>query len=377
MLVKQGKIYYARFQFGDRETWISTHQTTEREAKRIHSRLEIEFKQKRISRKVADAIIDIAKAIVRKEMSVVGVKDALAIVDAQAYAEAYALISSLIPSPPVLASDVWAKYLASDPQLKPSTMETKRQRIEKFIAWAGERDMRQLDAYTARRFLDTLDCGDLTKNHYIGVLSSIWKESPELANPWGEYLRRSVTIKHKQPFTLDQIRAIVVYCRAKNLRFWELATQIAYYSGGRRLKEVVYFNSKSIQNGYIDLLPNKTERTGNRVRVQILPPLQPLLDQLQPDKDGYFFPEAIKRYEKARTNFNKEFTRILQAVEIHVTSAGFGFQSIRHSYVTEGIDAGIETKAIQATAGHGTLEITEGTYYHGIKDADISKLPLL
>lgn len=143
------------------------------------------------------------------------------------------------------------------------------------------------------------------------------------------------------------------------------------------MKEVVFFNASSVADGYSDLLPNKTERNQTRVRVKVLPQLQTILNELTPDQDGNFFPDMIAKYKRDRAHVNREFMSILEKMKLHVPGDGYGFHSIRHTYITEGIDAGIDVKSIQATAGQSSLKVTEGTYYHGIKDADISNRPVL
>ena len=41
------------------------------------------------------------------------------------------------------------------------------------------------------------------------------------------------------------------------------------------------------------------------------------------------------------------------------------------------MDADIDIKNIQAAVGHNSIALTEGTYYHGIRKADLSGYPAL
>ena len=93
------------------------------------------------------------------------------------------------------------KYQRSAPELKESTLRTKQQRFNRFSVWAGDRDMRELSELTCRSFLDSLNVTAQTRNNYISELSSVWKASPELDNPWTENLREKAHTVHKKAFT--------------------------------------------------------------------------------------------------------------------------------------------------------------------------------
>ena len=71
----------------------------------------------------------------------------------------------------------------------------------------------------------------------------------------------------------------------------------------------------------------------------------------------------------------REFRWILDATGIY--APGYGFHSLRHTFVTEALNAGIAVKDVQAVVGHEAVELTEGRYYHGNRSADLSAYPVL
>jgi len=298
---KRGKIYYLRLQHGGRETWISTHRTTERDARRVADRIETEFKRERQTKELAGKLLEFAKQIARKELSMEEFPTIVAQIEHEATQKALDLVDSMIPAPVFPASDLWARYMERGTDLKPSTLETKKQRFGKFIAWAGTRDMRDMSETSCRAFLRSLGAiKSHTRNNYIAELSSVWRAFPELDNPWGEHLREKLVVEHKRPFTIDQVRAILKFCKENNEKFWHSAAMIAYYTG-LRLKDVVMLERSQITpDGYIDLVPAKTSGYGKHVRIPIKSELAEELRGIRLGSLKYFFPEQVKTYNRNR-----------------------------------------------------------------------------
>lgn len=371
---KKGDTYYARFVMAGRELWFTTNQTSERQAARIAARYKSQFDKERTARSLTNSIILLAKQLATREITKAECRSILASHEQEILKESLEFIDSVFPSPPIYAADIWRKYLASSPDNKPSTLKDKEIRFNKFAAWAGDMDMGRLSFVDCKRFLKQLGVKNQTVNSYVAYFSSIWKKSPELPNPWTAELRLKATPEHKKPFTRDQVRLIVKYCSDHQLFFWEFATQLAYYTG-LRLKDVIYFSRDKITaDGFIDLIPEKTSARGKRIRIKIRPTLQKLIDAL-PRRGKYFFPEMVERYEKSRVNSSYDFQAILKALKLN--GSGYGFHSLRHTFVTEAKNAGVNTRDIQAVVGHEAIEITEGVYYHGEQNADLSAYPEL
>lgn len=377
MLKKRGKKYYAVFSTDRRERWINTEKTDRREAMKVHARLETVFQRERTARALTTALLDCVKALAHGEINRDTAKSMAVAIEAQAYNQALAVIDEFLPFPGVLAETVLEQYLQSEPELKASTKVTKLQRFRKFAAWWKDRDCRKLTDSDCRRFLDSLGTGkSQTVNNYISDLSSIWQASPELNNPWTEKLRRKNNVEHKSPFTREEISALIAYCSQTGNTFWRVAVILGYYTG-MRLKDVIFFSRFDIRSdGYISIIPEKTARTGKRVSIPIFPKLREELDNLTPETGtGYYFPEMVKRYNESRNKVCKEFLRLLDSAGLH--RSGLGFHSLRHTFVTLATDAGISTEDIQAAVGHSSVALTQNTYYHGVKSADLTGFPEL
>ena len=373
MLKKCGKNYKARFQIAGRDTTIALYQTSKRDAQRAHDIIEHELRSKRIANVLKDLILEQAKALARKEVTAEQIKSPLAAVEAMAKHAALDIIEKMLPAPPLTAAIIWQRYLGSSAAkaLKPSTMTTKEQRVDAFIRWAGDRDCTKFAARDAALFLDTLDCGNTTKRRYVTVLSSVWESSPELANPWTMALCDPERNEHKLPLSLDQIRQLCASLAYKH--DWRTAVKLGYYTG-LRLTDVVHLERSQIVDGWLDLTPRKTDnavRDGKRVRVKLPPDVLAELEAL-PLTVRYYFPDLAERYDRDRTAVNRDFMKLL--ADIGITAKGYGFHSLRHSFITEALEAGADLEDVQAIAGQESVKTTQ-IYYHGKKSADVSALP--
>ncbi len=377
-LRKLGKYYYYRCQIGGMDKLYPTGKKTEREALPIARMIKEDLLRHKRIRTLANHIIATSKIVATQELDKGILSSMLSKIESAAMAEAAEVINAYLPSRPITAAEIWQRYRRNGEKGKESTEKSREQRLDVFIKWAGERDLRDFSEIDVMQFLGTLTCKAITKKHYISDIAVVWRMAPELPKDlWKVEYAGKVTVSHKKPLSLENIRKLRDYARSRGKSFWAAAIPIAYYGGGRRLKELVYLNENQIDGDYLDLSPHKTDTTtdGRRVRVHMHPALRDVITGLTADRSGYFFPEMIKKYEMDRNRPVLEFRKMCEAVGCY--EPGVGTHSLRHSYVTMGIDAGIDEKAIAATAGHASVELTKRVYYHGIKDADISALPEL
>lgn len=374
MLVKRRRIYYLRLHHGGRETWISTGQTTEREAKRVADRIRAEFDREKQTKRITGQIIELAKSLANKQITRDEARQFAANIEREAHDIAMKLVDDILPAPPLLAAELWEAYERTAPQLKPSSLVTKKQRFGRFAEWAKERDMKELDHTAARRFLETLEVTAQTRNSYISELSSVFKASPGVPNPWIENLRQRADVKHKTPLTIDQVRQLLAHCKSTGNTFWHTAVMVGYYTG-LRLKDVIMLRRDQITaDGYLDLVPEKTERTKKRIRIKINRQLAAELASVISIGPEYF-PEQISAYNRNRSSVSRSFHTILSGAGLYLP--GIGFHSLRHTFVTEALNAGIDIRQVQSAVGHEAVKVTEGTYYHGKTNADWKDYPEL
>lgn len=375
MLLKRHGDFYARFQVNHVIKEYKLHGTSRRVAQAEHDRFKEEIRLVRIGEKIAQQQFAAAEKVLDRKLDREAMRGAFAAMRAMNMRQILAGLKDLYAPPALTAAELWGRYMdsAAARTVAETTLETKRQRFGAFIKWAGERDCASLSALDAQEFLRSLDCSALTKNHYIGELSSVWKASPDLSNPWTAALREKAEVRHKQAFTREQVKELAEFCLRKERPDWYALVLLGYYTG-LRLKDAISLLRTQVADGYIDLTPAKTARTGRRVRIPVAPQLADALAAL-PSESLEYFPKLAARYRQNRALITAEFRQFMR--QLHWYAAGVGFHSLRHTFVTEALKAGIELKTVQAVVGHISEEVTTGTYYHGERHADLSVFPAL
>lgn len=393
-LKKRGKIWYVRFQRGGHEQWISTHKTSMREAVEESEHIVAMMSRKGAAKQVSKKVLELAKMLAHASIDAETCKTRLADIERLAVLDVMPVIDSMIPAPPLRANSLLQKYLASNPKVESSTLHTRKQRANTFIRWAKNLDMRQFGKTDAMRFLKSLNTESAsTWKNYISDLSCLWQSSPDLVNPWDRELRKAASAKaapkSKSCFSIDEMRQIKTYLEEKievssdkeleKYRFWHFFLILSFHTF-LRLKDAVFANAFNIRtDGYYDFAPAKTggKTKERKVAAEIVPQLRQELDSLTPDKNGYYFPAYVEKYqstESGRSKVNKEFIDILK--ELNLYRPGAGTHSMRHGGITLALDAGNDAHEVAAIAGHG-VELTTGTYYHGRKKTHLENYPTL
>jgi integrase len=373
-LKKKNNLYYAIFQVDGKKRWIKTGQTSRRAAEKIEKRLAAELEKERNSKQLASCLIDLAKQIAYQEIDKIQSRGVLAALDWQIQRQAMEVIEELFPAPAITCDELWQKYLDTKPQIKANTLRDKEIRFNKFSLWWAGRDIREVNELGCRQFLKSLKTSKSgTINTYITNLSSTWSAWPDIPNPWGKHLRLKDNSESKSAFSIDQINAILKYCREHNLRDWEIAVTTAFYTGLRMI-DVSHLEKSELDGQYLDLCPEKTSRTRRKVRIQLKPELNTLLHSLSDNnqRNKYLLPRMAKTYDTYRRKLLQDFRDILTGSEI--IGQEYGFHSLRHTFVTQAKEAGMKNKDIQAITGQAddkTMEI----YYHGRKNVDLTLYP--
>lgn len=392
---KRGAIWYYRDQSAGHDRLISTHKKEKAAAIEAAAQIRATIERERSSRRFSAALIEVAKGMARHDLTVEAARDRLATIENEAAAEVFPSIDAMIPAPPLSPTVLWDRYMATSPKLERSTLNTKKQRFFKFAAYAEKMDVSKFDRTEALRFLRSLGAEKAqTWKNYISDLSSVWQASPDLVSPWTADLRKVASatkkaVEHKAFLSIDEMRKIKAYIEGRiaaaktekergKYRFWHFFMILSFHCFCR-LTDVVHASAFSVRSdGYFDFSPLKTDsRTGNRkVAAEIRPQLKAELESLTPGKDGYYFPDYAARYDARETGRNaidKEFTDILRACGFY--RPGFGCHSMRHGGITLAIDAGNDVEEVAAVAGHDSVSITQGTYYHGRKKTHLDNYP--
>lgn len=386
-LVKRGNYYYLRLRRGGVEEWVSTHKTSKREAEKSAERILMVFDREKATKQLARQLCQYAVALARGEISLKELSSPLAMLEAQANKAALDCIDDIFPLPAVTAMDLWERYIEVSGDVKASTLQTKRQRYMKFAEWAKDADMRTLNEIVCRRFLDSQKVSLQTRKNYISDLSSVFNAS-DIPNPWTAKLRTTLVsatptkteTKERSIVSPEQAQMVLAYCdsnpqvlvRSIPLERWAAFLRVLYYTGLRPV-DVCFLTKGEIENGFVELTPEKTSRTRKKISYKADPKLLTVLESLAPDQDGMYFPDFAAAYKKHRSETSDGFRYILKRSGL--TDLKIQLYGFRHHFITYQIESGIEDEDIEAAVGHSNKAVTYEHYYHGRKKVELNDLP--
>lgn len=237
-------------------------------------------------------------------------------------------------------------------------------------------DIGDSEAEGYARYLCSTGITNNTYNKHINGLTVVWNAvGPALgitANPWKSLPRKKLDGKRREDFTDEEIEKILSVAKGET----RTLILIGLYTG-MRMGDCARLSTSDVSD---DIIKVTTGKTGAKVCIPLHPNLTSALASAQA-KDGFFLPTLAERYSKGQnSSISRDVNRILKKCGIK-TSYGDaeknsrgkkrplrGFHSLRHTFISRCVSAGIPTHIVQALAGHASVEMTE--HYTHLKDRD-------
>lgn len=214
----------------------------------------------------------------------------------------------------------------------------------------------------ARAISKTMASG--TYNKALNALTLIWRVTARdvgvRENPWQSLARRRSDAHIRRPFTHEETDAIM------NAAEGEIKTLIAVclYTG-LRLGDACQLKWSDIKNSAVYVITAKRDR---KVTIPLHPKLQEIIGSGK--KTGYVMPAIAMRYIndiKGRSSVSRSVKRLIEKAGIKTSvECGEGrlrpdatAHSLRHTFVTRAIEAGVPPHVVQAIVGHASATMTE------------------
>jgi integrase len=196
-----------------------------------------------------------------------------------------------------------------------------------------------------------------------GVFKTIWKDRPDIENPFHDFEIKSLETTSHRPLTETELKAVC----SKATGELKILIAIGFFTA-LRLKDaaLLKWENVSFRNGMITAIPAKTSRKNKIVNIPIHPVLKAvLLEIYTTDAKGYILPGMAADYLK-------DPTRITNMIQEHFKACGIdtqykdgkkkaiciaGFHSLRHSQVSILASKGTAQAVSMALVGHGSPEI--------------------
>lgn len=379
---RAGKTYWLHVYRGGVHQRINTGATTRRDALRSADRINALFDREKQTKMLTAKLCEYAYALAEKQLRRDMLISPLRGLQALAALEVLPIIGELFPAPPVTAAELWSRYIASRPEVKPVTLRAREGHWRKFSHWAGERDLSDFQLADARRFLASLHASGQTIRNYISDLSVVF-EAAAVPNVWKNQTLRPKNVEHAEAVPMDfaAAKTLLAFCDDHpaeliyniTLDRWAAFLRALYYSGQRPV-DVCHFEYKEFDGQVIDLIPEKTSRTRRHVNYRADPRLRQLLGSLPRDDARFFFPEFAEMYDRDRGTPSKAFAKLAARAGI---DPKYTLYSFRHGFITYQLDAGTADADVAAAVGHTATATTTGHYYHGKKTVALTDLPEL
>ena len=262
-------------------------------------------------------------------------------------------------------------------QITEQRLDAYRLVLRDFAAWAGPdrrlTDIRtdEADAY-ARRIPHYLAAA--TYADKLSALRTTWATLlPHAANPWIGIQRRPADSRPREPLTRAEIDAVVVMAARHGRNGRELATliQVGAWTG-LRLGDAVRLQWAAVGAQTITV---RTRKTGAEITIPILAPLRAALDAWRAEQapkqlGAAVFPHlvaSVERYHGHTGNVAQQVCLCMRRCGLETSYAHDhtarrrplrGYHSLRHTYVTALLEAGIPMDIVSALVGHATIQMT-------------------
>ena len=210
-----------------------------------------------------------------------------------------------------------------------------------------------------------------TYNKYLNGLALIWttigKTIGLKSNPWEAIPRKRLDTHVRRVLTKEEVSKLLKSSSG------EMRTLLALgmYTG-LRLGDCCTLKWESFKDGFIDTITQKKKK-----RV-VIPILEPLIKELgTPKKSGYVIPFYAAKYLHESTSVSYDMSRQFKACGINTSVEVKGkrnrpdctFHSLRHTFVSKCVEAGVPPHIVQEIVGHGSPAMTQ--HYTHLSDRAI------
>lgn len=218
-----------------------------------------------------------------------------------------------------------------------------------------------------------------TKNAYLATLRMMFDIVAPVANlehnPFAKIPKLRNEKESREIFTLAELELLETSAKAKASYLYPLI-MVAPYTGLREgdictlLTSEVDLSGRWINRG-------KQRKTGQPVRIPIMPKLHDFLKEWSPGPN-HFFPELAKVYLTNSTKIGSDFTALLEAHDIQSNKKVPGrsrlvsvkdVHSFRHTFVYLAAINNIPLPVVQSIVGHMSPEMTK-MYMNHATDSD-------
>ena len=291
-------------------------------------------------------------------------------------------------SPPLLK--FWTVYgaFAAVASLSPASRLVKRRAWMHFSVWmrGAHPEVHELDEVTrpmVEEYLAFFQGGHapVTCNLRICHLREMFRSLLHAAgatsrvNPWEGVRLRARDGYTRRELSLDEVRRLLAASEACG-REWRMLFALAIYTG-MRLGDCccLRWDAVNLASSVMRIVPRKTRRylAGRPLTIPLHPELAVMLNETPPEsRSGFVLDTIAHDFTCRRWAVSRKLERIFAraAIETSVLLEGRSrrtpsatFHSLRHTFVSIAVNAGVPLATVQSIVGHSSTAMTRH-YYH-------------
>jgi len=272
-----------------------------------------------------------------------------------------------------------AKRKRADQKLKAQRAHIKQFRAFIQGAFPQAKMMSQITRKMALSWMRDLDAkrqSSATYNTKLSLLRGLFEKiGPQagvLTNPFAGIPYHETSTVHRQPFTQDELNAILEHCDDLMRPVVLTAMCTAMRRGDCCLLK---WESVDLEHGFIAV---KTSKTGELAEIPLFPLLRDTLEKLE-RKSVYVFPEAATMYQENHHGLSWRFRKALEDAGIENTqvkrddasqkASVKDFHSLRTTWITMALTAGVPMELVRRVTGHSTVNIVLKHYFRPGREA--------
>lgn len=202
----------------------------------------------------------------------------------------------------------------------------------------------------------------------------------DIPNPWSGVRTKAGPVCTRRELTLDEVARLLAAADGVG-REWRTLFAIAIYTG-MRLGDccLLGWDAVNLVSSAIQIVPRKTRRyfAGRPIVIPLHPELASLLGETRPEQRvGHVMASIARDFESRRWVVSRTLKRIFAAADISSSILLEGrerrtplatFHSLRHTFVSIAVNAGVPLATVQSIVGHTSTAMTRH-YYHPSEDA--------
>ena len=236
--------------------------------------------------------------------------------------------------------------------------------IARFVEWAGKGvEMAAVDDAMAERYAVELgrQVSGNTYNKHLVTLTAAWRAVGRAAgvrgNPWADLPRKRKGTHSRRSLTKEEVAKVLALAEGE-LRSLVLVGLWA----GLRLGDACRLKWDAFKaDGAVEV---KTAKTGAVVRL----PAARLVAELGKRGEGYVMPGMAAAYGRDSSAVSKMVTALFERAGIatrerragwHQSRPTASFHSLRHTFVTRCVEAGVPVAVVRELVGHTRETMTE------------------